>query len=192
MRDMREMRDMGMAEIESERLRIREAEAEDLSALLAVYLSNPEFVAMNEGARGEQGYYDLEMFQRDWQVQRMMPGGHVLGIYLKETGAAVGQASYLEENPDDGMPWLGLLMIARERQRRGLGTEALRRLAVFFRAAYGWPALRLGVLKQNTPALAFWERRGFRRVADAERERAIVMEIALGTFCMAHQRRIES
>ena len=169
-------------ELESERLRIREAEPEDLPALLPVYLSNPEFVAMNEGARGEQGYYDLEMFQRDWQVQRMMPGGHVLGIYLKETGAAVGQANYLEENPDDGRPWLGLLMIVRERQRQGLGTEAFRRLAAFFREVYGWPALRLGVLKQNSPALAFWERRGFWRVAGADRERAIVMELVLDAF----------
>lgn len=168
-----------MIELESERLCIREAAEEDLPALLEVYLSNPDFVAMNEGARGEQGYYDLEMFQRDWQVQRMMPGGRVLGIYLKETDEAVGQANYLEENPDDGMPWLGLLMIAREHQRRGLGTEAFRQLAAFFHEMYGWPVLRIGVLKQNRLALAFWERRGFRRVETTSRERAIVMEAAL-------------
>ena len=169
-----------MVEMESERLRIHEAEPEDLPGLLPVYLSNPEFVAMNEGSRGEQGYYDLAMFQRDWQIQRMLPGGHVLGIYLKQTGEAVGQANYLEENPDDGMPWLGLLMIAREHQRQGFGTEAFQRLAAFFRETYGWPVLRLGVLKQNAPASAFWEHSGFRRVEGAGRgERAVVMELPL-------------
>lgn len=169
-----------MVEMESKRLRIREAEPDDLPALLPVYLSNPEFVAMNEGSRGEQGYYDLAMFQRDWQVQRMLPGGHVLGIYLEQTGEPVGQANYLEENPDDGMPWLGLLMIARGSQRQGLGAEAFHRLAAYFRERYGWPVLRLGVLKQNGPALAFWERLDFRRVAGAGGERAVVMELPLG------------
>ena len=168
-----------MVELESERLRLREAEAEDLPGLLPVYLSNPEFVAMNEGTRGEQGYYDLAMFQRDWQVQRMMPGSHVLGIYLNGTDEPVGQANYLEENPDDGMPWLGLLMIARQLQGQGLGTEAFQRLAAFFRETYGWPVLRLGVLKQNAPALVFWERRGFRRVEGAGGERAMIMELPL-------------
>ncbi|HEX6799923.1 MAG TPA: hypothetical protein VF116_19585, partial [Ktedonobacterales bacterium] len=99
-----------MPEIETPRLRIRDAEAEDLPELLPVYLSNPDFVRVNEGSRGEAGYYNLEMFQRDWWINRMMPGGHVLGIYLKATGEAVGQANFLEENPEDGMPWLGLLM----------------------------------------------------------------------------------
>lgn len=168
-----------MVELETARLRLRDAEADDLPALLAAYLSNLEFVAMNEGARGEQGYYDLAMFQRDWQVQRMMPGSHVLGIYLKATGEPVGQANYLEENPDDGMPWLGLLLIASGHQRHGLGSEAYNGLVAFFRATHGWPALRLGVLKQNSAALAFWERRGFRPVEGAGGGRAIVMETAL-------------
>ena len=176
-----------MLELETPRLRIRDAEAEDLPALLPVYLSNPAFVRMNEGSQGEAGYYDLEMFQRDWWINRMMPGGHVLGLYLKATGAPVGQANFLEENPEDGMPWLGLLMIAAPHQRQGLGREAWDGLAAHFRATYGWPALRLGVLKPNTAALAFWQALGFTQVAekgegegdgDGER-RAIVLERAL-------------
>jgi hypothetical protein len=108
-----------MIELESERLRIREIVPDDLPALLPVYLSNPQFVAWSEGSQGEAGYYDLAMLQRDWQVAQMMPGRVMLGIYLKATGEAVGQADYLAENPDDGLPWLGLLMIAGSHQRRG-------------------------------------------------------------------------
>lgn len=155
-----------MLEIETPHLRIRDAEAEDLPDLLPVYLSNPEFVRMSEGSRGEAGYYDLEMFQRDWWINRMMPGGHVLGIYLKATGEPVGQANFLEENPEDGMPWLGLLMIAAPHQREGLGREAFEALADYFRTAYGWPKLRLGVLVSNTTGLAFWQALGFTRVEE--------------------------
>jgi RimJ/RimL family protein N-acetyltransferase len=166
-----------MLTLESARLAFREVEADDLPELLPVYLSNPAFVAMNEGSRGESGYFDLEMFQRDWWVQRMMPGSHWLGIYLTATGEAVGQANCLEENPSDSYPWFGLLMITASQQRRGLGSEAFACLAAHFRADYGWSALRLGVRPENTPALAFWRHLGFQVVAQSER--AIIMEKAL-------------
>ncbi len=167
-----------MFELETPRLIIRDAEAADLPDLLPVYLSNPDFVRMNEGSRGEAGYYDLKMFQRDWWINRMMPGGHVLGVYLKATGEPVGQANFLEENPEDGMPWLGLLMIAARYQRQGLGREAFDALATHFRIAYGWPALLLGVLTPNTTALAFWQALGFAQVAEKgdDARRVIVLQ----------------
>src|SRR5690348_11941870 len=92
--------------LQSPRLRLRPTTEADLPALLDVYRSNPTFVSHHEGARGESGYFDLAMLQRDWWIAQMMPGRHMLGIYLTESGAAVGIADYLEENPDDGMPWL--------------------------------------------------------------------------------------
>lgn len=172
-----------MIELETERLRLREATADDLPALLSVYLSNPDFVRMNEGSRGEQGYYDLEMFQRDWQIVQMMPGARMLGIWLKETGEPVGMAQFLDENPDDGMPWLGVLQIAGPLHRQGFGTEAFERLAEYLRAERGWKALRLGVRVQNIPALAFWRHLGFHALGSADAhapyQEHIVMERSL-------------
>lgn len=161
-----------MIELESQQLRFREVEVDDLPMLLPVYLSNPEFVMWNEGSQGEQGHYDLEMLQRDWQVAQMMPSRCMLGIYLKATGEAVGQADYLEENPDDGKHWLGLLMIHSAHQRLGLGSEAYQRLAGHFRADKGWTTLRLGVLRQNTKALAFWQHLGFYQIGATRRDNA--------------------
>jgi RimJ/RimL family protein N-acetyltransferase len=156
-----------MVELESERLLLRDALADDLLVLLDVYLSNPDFVRMNEGARGEQGYYDLEMLQRDWQIVQITPGGSMVGIWLKETGEAVGMAQFLDENPDDGMPWLGALQIAGPFHRRSLGTEAFACLADHFREDRGWTTLRLGVRSQNAPALAFWRQLGFTSIGGA-------------------------
>ncbi|HEX6797224.1 MAG TPA: GNAT family N-acetyltransferase, partial [Ktedonobacterales bacterium] len=117
----------------------------------------------------------------DWWINRMMPGGHVLGIYLKATGEAVGQANFLEENPEDGMPWLGLLMIAAPHQRQGVGREAFGALATYFRTTYGWPALRLGVLVPNTTGLAFWRALGFEQVEEKgeDARRVFVLERVL-------------
>lgn len=156
-----------MISLESSRLVLREAQPDDLPGLLPVYLSNPEFVAMSEGSAGEAGHFDLDMLQRDWHVQTSLLGAVMLGVYLKESGEPVGIAGYLAENPSDGYPWLGLLMIAAGHQRRGLGSEAYSRLAKHFRTDLGWAALRLGVLRDNAPARAFWDRLGFRYIRDA-------------------------
>lgn len=170
-----------MTDLETARLRIREAQPDDLPGLLPIYLSNPNYVAQNEGSAGEAGRYDLAMLQRDWQVQRWM-GAVLLGIYLSETGAAVGMAGYLPEHPDDGSPWLGSLVIAAARQRQGFGAEALARLAAYFRDDLGWHTLRLSVTEVNAGARIFFETLGFRVVGEATNStglRALVMARAL-------------
>jgi GNAT superfamily N-acetyltransferase len=91
-------------------------------------------------------------------------------------------ADYAEQGPDDGLPWLGALMIAATWQRQGLGSEAFAYLADYFRAEYGWTALRIGVLRQNRRALAFWPQLGFAPIAypnDTIPDPIIVMERAL-------------
>jgi len=111
-----------MLELMAERLQIREITADDLAALLPVYLSNPAFVEQNEGSEGEIGRYDLDRWQRDWHILQMMPGSHRLGCYLKMDHTPVGFLDFLEEH-DDGYPWLGTLVIQKDYQRQGLGSE---------------------------------------------------------------------
>lgn len=152
-----------MIELESERLRLRELGADELEAVLPVYLSNPDFVQQQEGSEGEAGRYDLERFQRDWAVAQMMPGRHMLGCYLKARGDAAGFIEFWEE-AEDGNPWLGALTIHKAHHRQGLGTEVFHRLIDYLRQEYGWPILRAGVLEQNTVGLAFVQHLGFRPV----------------------------
>lgn len=171
-----------MGPFESARLTFRESEAEDLPALLAIYQSNPDFVRQNEGSAGEPGHYDMEMMQRDWWVLKLMPGSHILAMTLKETGAVIGRADYLEEH-EDGYPWLGALLLDAAYQRQGLGREAFERLAQYLRETYGWPRLRLGVRRANVGALAFWRSLGFELVnsdaVDDPRREAVTLERAL-------------
>src|SRR5215831_6459029 len=82
-RPRRHHRRAAMPTLESPRLLLRDATAEDLPALLPVYLSNPAFVSLSEGSRGEAGYCDLRMLQRDWHIASLTPGRHMLGLCLK-------------------------------------------------------------------------------------------------------------
>ncbi|HLX40857.1 MAG TPA: GNAT family N-acetyltransferase [Ktedonobacteraceae bacterium] len=148
-----------MIELESTRLRIRELTAEDLPALLEVYMSNVEFRQQMEGSEGEAGRYDLERFQRDWHIAQMM-GRYTAGAYLKENGAVIGYIEYIEEH-DDGKPFLGALTIHADYQRQGLGTETFERLAQHFREDNGWTVLHCGIMTHNKAGLAFAQQLGF-------------------------------
>jgi RimJ/RimL family protein N-acetyltransferase len=156
-----------MIELESERLSIREMTADDLACVFPVLASNPDFLRLTEGSDGEIGRYNLERFQRDWQIGQFMDGRHMLGAYTKSDSAAIGFADYLEEH-DDGMPWLGALLIARSCQRQGYGTELERRLMRHFHEDYGWSCVRAAVRKSNTAGVAFICSLGFRPVGEVK------------------------
>ncbi len=167
-----------MLQLESERLFLREATESDLRTLLPVYLTNRQFLLWSNLSE-----YDLAASQRDLKEVWQTPGRCLLGIYRKNSDEAVGVADFLEHNPADGFPWLGLLIIHGAQQGQGLGRETYQRLAEHFQTDRGWAILRLGVLRENRPALAFWRHLGFRPVegdAGAVDAAAIRLERHLG------------
>jgi RimJ/RimL family protein N-acetyltransferase len=105
-------------------------------------------------------------------------------LRLRDDGACVGVLDWMDENPNDGAPWLGLIMIHADRQHLGLAGEAVAGLAEHGRAA-GWTRLREGVLEGNDAGMALARSAGMdeverkrHRVAAGDRELA-VMELAL-------------
>jgi RimJ/RimL family protein N-acetyltransferase len=173
-----------MLELETKQLLIRETTADELDALLPIYLSNPTFVEQNEGSEGEVGCYDLDRWQRDWHILQMMPGSHRLGCYLNSDLSAVGFLDFLEEH-EDGYPWLGALVIEKASQRHGLGSEAFQGLVEYARKETTWTILRAGVKAVNEGGLSFLNHLGFKIAEDrsdrfvAGLQRYILMEYAL-------------
>ncbi len=174
-----------MLEMATERIQIREVTADDLADLLTVYTSNPDFVQQNEGSEGEIGRYDLARWQRDWFILQMMPGHHRLGCYLKNAHTPVGVIDFLEENEEDGKPWLGSLVIHKNHQHQGLGTEAFQALHDHLHRETDLTILRTAVKEPNAEGLAFLQQLGFRTIREgSERfaggiQRFFVMELAL-------------
>jgi len=152
-----------MIELESERLRIREIAADDLEKLLPVFLSNPDALLQTEGSEGEIGRYDLERWQRDWYIAQMMPGRHMLGCYLKENDEAIGFAEYVEEHDRLGQPWFGAIVIRKDMQRQGLGSEVMDVVIEHIHKETGTSLLYSGVLEQNKAGRALAQRVGFTR-----------------------------
>jgi RimJ/RimL family protein N-acetyltransferase len=154
--------------LRTERLVIEEAGPDDVEGLLAVALSNPEFLATHEGSAGEPGRYDRSMLERDLAVAELDPSRHPLVVRRAQGGEVVGWAEVLDEHPRDGVPWIGLLELRADVHRQGLGREAARALADWYRER-GIARLRLGVDDGNVAAAAFWRSLGYRSVDRRER-----------------------
>lgn len=155
--------------LETERLVLTEATAEDVDGLLAVALSNPDFTGDHEGSAGEPGRFDRNMLERDLAVAWMDPARHPLVLRHKDDrGRVIGWAEVLDEHPRDLVPWIGLLEVHRQEQRHGYGREVTTALLEWARTR-GATALRLGVDEGNSSGLAFWQSLGFRAVEERER-----------------------
>jgi RimJ/RimL family protein N-acetyltransferase len=142
--------------LETEHLTLATATERDLPALVEVYTSNPDYVSVMEGPDG----YSLAKLQRDWHVAGVT-GRTMLTIRCKQDGAPIGTAEFLDENPSDGHPWLGLLLIRGDLQGQGYGSEALDVLLDYFGKERCWPIVRLAVKQQDQRAMRFWQRHGF-------------------------------
>jgi RimJ/RimL family protein N-acetyltransferase len=81
---------------------------------------------------------------------------------VDRTGALVGVAkTALLPSPDTA--WIDLLIIRRAFQGRGYGSEVAILLETHLFSSAEIRQIGLAVLIQNTPAMAFWEKRGYVR-----------------------------
>jgi RimJ/RimL family protein N-acetyltransferase len=168
---------------ETDRLFVRELAEDDLEAAFEIYASNPSYLELTSGAGGEPGLYDLEMLQRDFVVAQMTPGRRMAGIFLKESDEPVGVLDWMEENPSDGKPWIGLLIVHADRQRRGIAVEAFEGLAERLRQG-GVDTVRAAVIARNPAGHALVRRLRFEPVATTtmrmtSEEEVLVFERAL-------------
>lgn len=103
----------------------------------------------------------LDAVKADIIEASSMPGGTIWRIDdSADTLVGVAVTALV---PQPSSAWVALLVIREPFQRQGLGTAAASLLEEYLFGQPGIVHIGLGVLTQNTPALAFWEGRGYRR-----------------------------
>jgi RimJ/RimL family protein N-acetyltransferase len=144
-----------------------------VEALQGVYKAVPSFWNMY----GRQGAPDGQAL-RDLVEVESTPGRIMMGIVrrLQEDNPTSGQE--MIGVVDFRMQWtrqdtvyLAMVMVAESMQRQGIGSEAWRLHAVWFRDNAGLHTVRLGVEQFNTSALRFFNSIGFQLTGDASRIR---------------------
>ena len=83
---------------------------------------------------------------------------YVWGVEVDKSLIAVTEL--LQGHPSAQDWYIGLLLVAPEQRRRGVGTELCLAIRGWMRA-HGARNVRLVVHKQNVAARTFWERQGF-------------------------------
>ncbi|MET3292722.1 GNAT family N-acetyltransferase [Brevibacillus fluminis] len=141
---------------QSARLRYSPLHESDFPALLKIYNSNPDFMEMSEGSRT----VTIETVEKDDLETRSLPFSHCIGIWEQAGDRLVGLMHFTLQNPSDKNPWLGLLMIHREKQQHGFAREALSVLHDWLRENEH-TTLHLAVLEQNQRVVPFYQSCGY-------------------------------
>jgi RimJ/RimL family protein N-acetyltransferase len=149
----------------------------ELPRLLGVFHSNPRYLEWTEG-----GEYDLVKLRADWESARDGEGRNMLALRERETGEPVGVIDYTDLHPIDGHPWIGLIMVAAERQREGFAAETMQTVCAHVNLNWASP-MRLGVIGENEAGIGLAASLGFEQygetyqdLGDGER-RLVLMQL---------------
>ncbi|MGE5704305.1 MAG: N-acetyltransferase family protein [Clostridia bacterium] len=130
---------------------------EDLFGCLPIYNSNPAFMQMSEGSP----VVTIDTVRKDYRETQELTGPYCMGFREKAgDGTLIGLAQFILDNPRDHNPWLGLLMILQEKQRRGYAVEFLAILHAWLKENE-FANLHLAVLEQNQRVVSFYESCGY-------------------------------
>jgi RimJ/RimL family protein N-acetyltransferase len=127
--------------------------------LLGVFNGNPDFIAASERFTGKRAY-DIADVKMYLQAETRRGNSHCLAIRLRDTNELIGTAALVAPHPNKPFPWIGLLLIDRAWQGRGLGAEAAHAIEDQLAEA-GWTEVYLGVMQANPGARCFWEKEGY-------------------------------
>jgi GNAT superfamily N-acetyltransferase len=135
----------------------------------------PEFFATTTGR--PPGPDEARSVLTDLPPGRSPADKVVFGLYEGER--IVGCADVVRgwNAPDKAI--IGLLLLAEDRQRRGLGRTFA---ALVERAIAAWPEIatvRIGVVETRAGALAFWRRLGYRETGERKRDPALVADVVV-------------
>ncbi len=170
--------------LETDRCRLRPVGAGDLDDVYRVFASNPSFLTLREDIAAAPGGYDPVAVRQYWELADLDPDRHLLLAADRETGTTVGLVDFVDRSPADGLPWIGLVMVHRSHQRRGIGSEIVRAMMAHL-ASMGNPGVRMAVIEGNQPGLGFARSVGFQGYGGAEAStpgasrRVVLMELPL-------------
>ena len=118
----------------------RSGEGDDPDEFVPIFNSNPDYLEASDGKH----VFDRGDVERYLYAESSRENGRCLAIRFRETGALVGTAALLIPHPS-GYPWIGLLILDSDHQRRGLGRETAAAIEDDLHGQ-GWNELRLSVL----------------------------------------------
>lgn len=145
-----------------------------VGALQHLYRATPGYWAMYNYLQAPPG-----QAANDMNAAETMPGRYLMGIVQpqqRESMAANNQAAELIglvdfrlDWPESGIAYVGMIMVAEQYQRQGIGRAAWQLLAPWLHESAHMTTARLAVEQFNTKGLQFFQSLGFQLTGDADR-----------------------
>ncbi len=83
---------------------------------------------------------------------------YYLGFFLDDTLIAIMDLIF--NYPDQQTAFIGLFMVAKNMQNKGIGSKIIQEASAFIKQA-GYAHIRLGYVKTNHQSKAFWQKNAF-------------------------------
>lgn len=127
----------------------------DISDILKLYLGNTEYFRHCPPSPSREAIQD--------DMSALPPGKkandkYFIGIFDRSSLVAV--IDLIDCYPDNETAFIGLLMVAKNKQNHGVGTLIVNALSEMFRTKH-YKRIRLGYIKTNLSARSFWLNQGF-------------------------------
>lgn len=126
---------------------------------LRVYNTNPDWIDASTQFTGVKAYTLNDVEMALWE-ETLRENSRCFNIRLKPSGELIGVAYLVAPHPTGNFAALGLLILRRDCQRRGVGSEALAAIEKSL-AAEGWSAVEAAVMQSTPGARTFFERNGY-------------------------------
>ncbi|MEP7181341.1 MAG: GNAT family N-acetyltransferase [Betaproteobacteria bacterium] len=156
-------------------LRPLDSTPETLSALQHVLEAAPSYFETVTG--GPPGPTEAHSVVTDLPPGRTYDDKVVFGLYDGERMIGCADVVRGWNAPDKAI--IGLLLVAEDRQRRGFGRAFA---ALVEQAIAHWPEIatvRIGVIRTNAGALAFWRKQGYRETGERKHNPEFVAPIVV-------------
>ena len=145
--------------LQSPRLTLFSADIEAAGELLPAFNGDEQFLRWS----GYPSGMSMSQVQADIQETIALPGGVTWGITdSQQQLIGVAETAWY---PSPSTGWISLLLIRHAFQKYGYGREVATLLEEYCFSSPTVTEIGLAVLAQNKPAQAFWEKRGYRRIA---------------------------
>lgn len=141
-------------------LDVRELSVTDASVMAELYRGNPQyFEHTGEQPTEALARRDLTDLPDGFDPEKKRMYGFFRG------GRLVALIDLLFGYPDDSCAYIGLFMVAREEQGRGIGSAIVTRVLGRLRRD-GFHRVRLAYIEANSQSRGFWEHCGFKATGD--------------------------
>ncbi|TDL80242.1 GNAT family N-acetyltransferase [Peribacillus frigoritolerans] len=135
-------------------IKLEPREKEHLPAELEIMNSNPDFNLISCG----KPHLTEEDLRKEREEGKAVDAKRFM---IKQKNQIIGIIEYCPLNPNDGKPWIGLFIIHRDVQGKGLAKLAYETAEEELLSVEGFSEVRLGVLTNNERGNLFWQRMGY-------------------------------